>query len=230
MTNVCVQTFDSYSGTVTPLVWTDETCSVTVNFDSVVLNAASQYGGAGGTGKYPSPGAVTGSATTIATFSTPSAYFGLWWSAGDASNFLTFYKSGVALFKFTSSVMSTLPATYKGNPNTAFLGQDANEGFAYINFFMQVGSFDQVKIQGGGFESDNWAIRVPAYGAIAGDAGVLPGTPIAQYVYDTVSGTSSSQTTNIDVTVPARCVAPVISDYANLNQTLLSVGSSSASP
>jgi len=54
---------------------------------------------------------------------------------------------------------------------------------------------DKVVARGSNFESDNWTLRDPAYGLVAGDGATLPGTVVAQYNVND----AGSQTTVTDV-------------------------------
>ena len=146
--------------------------------NQVYLQSANQYGGATGKGFYPvqsnpkDGGAVGGSSaieTTTLTVSTPSSYFGFWWSAGDGYNKVTFLNGNSPIASFTTqSLLDVLPSTYDGNPTAAFHGKDGNEPFAFINFFGTKGlSWTSVQFtdtSSSGFESDNWTSRVDAWG------------------------------------------------------------------
>jgi hypothetical protein len=62
-------------------------------------------------------------------------------------------------------------ASYYGNPNSAFKGQNSSEPYAFINFYSVGGTFDQVQftnIGGTGFESDNHTIAT-SYKSITGN-------------------------------------------------------------
>jgi len=165
-------------------------------YDQVAIIPANRYGGADGTGTYlvqsngiPPGGAVP---TTTLTLNTPSAYFGLWWSAGDATNRLTFYNGADVIADFTTaSLLSVLPTTYKGNPTTPFLGQNSGENYAFFNVFGQDGStWDRIVFGndgGSGFESDNHTTRISAWGSEPGESGPEPGVPVMQVNGSTVS-------------------------------------------
>ncbi len=165
-------------------------------YDSVAIIPANKYGGADGTGSYlvqsvsiPSGGAVP---TTTLTLDTPSAYFGLWWSAGDATNRLTFYNGADVVADFTTAtLLSVLPTTYKGNPTTPFLGQNSGETYAFFNVFGQDGStWDRIVFGNdgaSGFESDNHTMRVSAWGSEPGESGPEPGVPVMKVDGSTVS-------------------------------------------
>lgn len=93
-------------------------------------------------------------------------YFGLWWSAGDGSNILTFRKDGEVVATFnTQNVLDTLAgldneSDYYCNPTPLFEGKVCHEPFAFINFFFEEGEeYDEIRLEstsaGGNFESDN---------------------------------------------------------------------------
>ena len=137
---------------------------------------ASQYGGAGGTGTYPAliyPSSESSSYTINLTASNgapPANYFGLWFSALDKGNLLEFYRQGTLVFSFTPvnfiKLVGGCPDAedpYCGNPNSAYLGRDGGEQFAYLNFFDTNGWFDTIVVteescNGCGFESDNQTV------------------------------------------------------------------------
>jgi hypothetical protein len=163
-------------------------------YDNAYILNADQYGGAGGTGKYivqsTSLGGSNAVPTTTLTLNTPSAYFGLWWSAGDAANKLSFYNGSTLVASFTTaSLVNVLPASYKGNPTPAFLGKDAGEKFAFFNVYGENGAtWDSVVFTNtgsSGFESDNHTTRVDAWGQLPGESGAAPGVAFA-----TVNGTT----------------------------------------
>ena len=137
-------------------------------------SAANQYGGANGTGAFPS---LTGSTTAptsayVIRLSTSANipgvnYFGIWISALDANNSLQFYSNGQLLYSFGSTdLQAALGAcstsnAYCGNPTTPFKGQNSSEIYAYVNFFNTVGYFDTVVLyqsSTSGFESSNHAV------------------------------------------------------------------------
>jgi hypothetical protein len=161
--------------------------------DQVYLQAANQYGGATGTGFYPvqsnpiygsSVGGANAVETTTLTPGNSSAYFGLWWSAGDAYNSLSFYSGNTLEATYTTaSLLALLPSSYNGNPTSAFKGQDGGEAFAFINFYGLGGTtWTSVKLSDNyntGFESDNWTSRGLAWGSDPNDVGPLPGVQVA---------------------------------------------------
>ncbi len=82
---------------------------------------------------------------------------------------------------------SALPSAYFGNPTPGpNNGSDANEAFAFINFYGYNGTtFDRIIIsnpQSSGFEYDNATIRVGAYGSDPSDLSTLPGVPVSHVV------------------------------------------------
>ena len=123
-------------------------------------NAANAYGGAGGSGKYP----TTSSSYTL-TINPSANYFGLWFSALDSGNQLQFYRDSSLLYSFTPadfiSLVGTCPGTgFCGNPNNH---ADPNEQFAYLNFYDSNGAFNKVvftQLTSAGFESDNHAVAM----------------------------------------------------------------------
>jgi hypothetical protein len=159
----------------------------------VKVNSADVFGGANNS-NYTF---ANDSTQTTLNLSTGVSYFGMWWSAGDTGNILDFYSGATKIFTFTSSVLNGLSASYYGNPNTGGnRGGNSAEKYAYINFFVQSGSqIDKVIARGSNFESDNWTLRDPAYGLVAGDGANLPGTAVAQYNVND----AGSQTTVTDV-------------------------------
>ncbi len=177
----------------------DLTWSGVGTIDEVYLQNANLYGGATGTGYYPvqsaAPGGVGGPNAideTTVTLNKPSSYFGLWWSAGDPYNTLSFYSGNKLIASFdTKTILDNLPKSYFGNPTTKFNGQDSWEPFAFLNVYAQPGvTWDKIVFDNpgsSGFESDNWTVRSQAWGTLAGETGAAPGVHVA-----TVSGTKIS--------------------------------------
>ena len=166
--------------------------------DLIYVLGADRYGGATSTGLVGGPvtnyvvqsstvGGANATATTTLTFVADQAYFGLWWSAGDASNQLRFYKDGLLVADYSTETLLEAVAGdvgYKGNPTTTYQGLNGNEAYAFINFYGMDGvtwdtiSFSNVTTSG--FESDNWTSRAIAYGELPGeDPGDLPGKAVA---------------------------------------------------
>ncbi len=130
------------------------------------LLAANLYGGAGGSGTFAS---TTGSYTL--SLSSSVNYFGLWFSALDSGNQLSFYRDSTLLYTFTPTAYQQLvgacPSSsngFCGNPTQAFQGQDNGEQFAFLNFYDSNGLFNKVTFtqttSGGAFESDNHTVAV----------------------------------------------------------------------
>lgn len=177
----------------------DLTWSGVGTIDEVYLQKANLYGGATGTGYYPvesaAPSGVGGRnaiAETTVTLNKPSSYFGLWWSAGDPYNVLSFYSGNKLIASFdTKTILDNLPKSYFGNPTTKFKGQDGHEPFAFLNVYAKQGvTWDRIVLNNdgsSGFESDNWTVRSQAWGTLAGETGSAPGRQVA-----TVSGTKVS--------------------------------------
>jgi len=132
---------------------------------------ANEYGGAGGTGDFYAIGKEIGTQTTfpgILTFNGPQSYFGIWWSAADAQNSLTFYHGSTPIETFTSAeITAGLSSAYLSNPSGTFAGQDKGEDFVYLNFDVTSGSpITSVQFNDGnetstGFEMDNFSILAP---------------------------------------------------------------------
>lgn len=150
-------------------------------FDQLYVIPANQYGGAPSVeqpkgSNYSVQGIGTPVKATTLTLNTPSSYFGFYWSAGDSSNMLQFYKGNNLVAEFTTkSLLSNLPGDYYGNP----LNRSTNKGepYAFINFYGDISTtWDKIVMTNAtssGFESDNYTSRVQAWsgekdGAIAG--------------------------------------------------------------
>jgi hypothetical protein len=128
--------------------------------------SAGEFGGAGGTGNYiatPDGGSYT------LTLSQNVNYFGLWFSALDQGNELSFFNGSTLVFSFSPANFATLvgacPSStnpFCGNPNSNFLGEDSGQQFAYLNFLDTTGTFNSIVFDEnpaiGRFESDNQAV------------------------------------------------------------------------
>ena len=185
-------------------------------YSSISIRNANQYGGAAGPG-FPtgSPYAVASASSSLGgipsytlTFNTPVAYFGLWWSAGDPANYLTFYNGSteVAAFSTENLVNKLTNKSYFGNPTPGHLGQDGSERFAFLNFYaLDTTLFTSVVFSNpgtSGFENDNNTIRAAAYGTDTNDtSSVLPGVPIEEVL--NVGGVQTILTTTNDMAVHA---------------------------
>lgn len=167
-----VETFDSLStGNGQTFTSTFGGTGISGTFSGVNIVPANQYGGAGGTGNYATDGA--GSFTV--TLGSAVTYFGLWISALNSTNNLSFYSNGVLVEQFTPidliNLVSGQPAYY-GNPSGTYAGQDGSEPFAFTNFYDTTGTFNQIVVSGFGFESDNYTV-----GTFTAQAGTTVGAP-----------------------------------------------------
>ncbi len=135
---------------------------------------AGVYGGAGRTGNYL---AVAGGPIDVAV-APGYRYLGFWWSAGDASNAITFYdQNGVQLTRFTTADINALlsgagtvptvgggsypKASFFGNPNAP--GGNTGEPYAYVNLILTntTSTFGSIRIEGSNFELDNLSLASP---------------------------------------------------------------------
>jgi len=186
--------------------------------DQVSILNANEYGGApydNGTGASPyavqsASGSLGGIQTTTLSLNNSSSYFGLYWSAGDANNSISFYNGNTLVGSFsTASLMDKLPSSYNGNPNYAgtFGGQDPNEPFGFINFYAGAGTeWNKVVLSdtaSSGFESDNWTSRINGWNPSVD--GTLGGTPVVLLQNDngnlTTTDITSVSTVNNEVSV-----------------------------
>jgi len=190
--NTTLYDFDSLSpGEHDNVVW-----SGVGTFDHLLILAPDQYGGASdAANSYGSNYSVQsqllgGGAvpTTTLTFDTQHAYFGFWWSAGDATNVISFYNGSTLVAQYdTSSLLDVIAhdSSYLGNPRNR--SENSNQPYAFVNFLgMQGTTWDKVVLtnQGtSGFEADNFTDRVAPYSEPTD--GPIPGVPVA-----TVSGTT----------------------------------------
>lgn len=178
--------------TATNITWMDGSTTVGT-IDQVRIFAGDQWGGAGNPAT--NYAGQQGQATTTLSLSTPNAYFGMWWSAGDAFNRLTFYHGAVLIAEFTTStLLANLPAEYFGNPRN---NQNTSEAYAFINFFGMGGtSWDRIVFSNSSyrsnFESDNWTTRVQPWGSLPGEGPTPPGTPVVTIATPTVIPEPSS--------------------------------------
>jgi hypothetical protein len=100
--------------------------------------------------------------------SQPVNFFGLWFSALDATNSLSFYQTGnsTPVYTFGASEFQALvgncPGTgFCGNPNTNFLNDNHAQQYAFLSFISTGGSFNSVVISEGNtgnFEADNLTV------------------------------------------------------------------------
>lgn len=194
LNNTRVLDFNSYTteADYSNITWQHESATVGT-IDQLRIMDPDQYGGAGSSGSFYA--AQFGNSVTTLTLNTPSAYFGIWWSAGDNYNRLSFYLNNVQVGIFTtSSLLSNLPNDYFGNPRT---GQNTSEAYAFINFFGQSGTnWDKIVFSNtsasSNFESDNWTTRVGAWGTQPEEVGVpLPGIVVVPEPASTLSAISA---------------------------------------
>ncbi len=143
--------------------------TITGAYTSVPIVAADQYGGGGGTGKYPAATSSTPySVALTTTLTTGINYFGFWVSALDTGNQVSFYKNNVLLYNFTPSNLIAALGTcstanaYCGNPNAQFPKSNSTQLYAFVNFLDTNGTFDSVRFQEnparGSYESDNHTV------------------------------------------------------------------------
>ena len=164
--------------------------------DQVSLLNNNQYGGVPGSSIYAVQSASSGLGgvqNTTISLNNQSSYFGIYWSAGDAANTLSFYNGSTLVGQFsTQTLMNKLPAGYNGNPNPANLHQDSGEPFGFVNFSALNGtSWNKIVLtdnQGSGFESQDWTSRVNGWDPTLD--GALPGNAVA--LVTTTGGTSTS--------------------------------------
>jgi hypothetical protein len=112
------------------------------------------------------------------TLNGPADYFGLWLSAADANNGVSFYSGNYLIARFSTQMLITLlnggtgnvtalsgaqytTSSYFGNPN--FPGQNTGESYAFVDFVANGFTFDKVVFDNNGttstgFESDNHSI------------------------------------------------------------------------
>ena len=155
------------------------------SFDQLFIKKSDLYGGATDAANpygslYSVQGIGTPVKTTTLTLDTPSAYFGMWWSAGDPSNVLSFYYQNDLVAQYTTaSLLAVLPDSYDGNPKDRSL--NPNEPYAFVNFFGdETTLWDEIQfsnVSRSGFESDNYTARVEAWDPLVD--GELPGVPVA---------------------------------------------------
>ena len=118
------------------------------------------FGGAGGGGRY-----ITTFSTYSLSLSSSVNYFGMWFSALDQGNQLSFYDGSTLLYSFTPAAFSALVGAcpsasgFCGNPNN---GANSGQQYAFLNFFDPTGSFNKITFTEdpaiGGFESDNHTV------------------------------------------------------------------------
>jgi hypothetical protein len=136
-------------------------------FSGGIVVAADIYGGAGNSDYYAvgvEQGITDGSSSATLTLNSPQDYLGLWWSAGDPGNVLSFFDGATLIGTYdVGNTLASLPGSYFGNPTPGpNLGGDAGEPFAYLNFTTlgttQITSVQFAETTGGGFEMDNISV------------------------------------------------------------------------
>lgn len=165
-------------------------------FDQLYINKADAYGGAADAttpngSLYSVQGAGTPVTSSTLQLDIASSYFGMWWSAGDPRNVLSFYSGETLVGTFTtSSLLNLLPSTYDGNPINRKI--NSGEPYAFINFYGdEKTTWDRIVLTNdgsSGFESDNYTTRVAAWDPATD--GALGGVPVA-----IVSGTTTTAVT-----------------------------------
>ena len=156
--HLAVENFDGQPlGTIVPVNTSFAAIGVASTFTSTQILAADQYGGAGGAGNQV---AVRNTGDLSITLTgRPLNYFGVWASALDAANTVSFYKGGT-LLSSTNLTAYLLADAYRGNPTATFFGQNFGEKYAFFNFRVTEG-YDRVVLSqngGGGFELDNVSV------------------------------------------------------------------------
>ena len=208
LADTSVFTFNGYSNGshVTNAVW-----SGVGTYSQIYVINANQYGGANGSpySVESAKSSLGGVPTTTLTLNSSVAYFGLWWSAGDPNNFLSFYSGNNLVASFnTTNLFNALPSGYLGNPTSGYKGLDATEKFAFLNFYGLNGTtFDSIVISDpstlSGFESDNHTVRAAAYGQDPNDAGTtLPGIPVEEIINNNGSQIVVTNIAQITTSVP----------------------------
>jgi hypothetical protein len=153
---------------------------------------ASAVGGAGGAGRYLAQRQADLTLDFLAAGPGEAVgYFGFWWSAGDGQNQLIVNMAdGSSTVFSTQSIIGSpnLQTTggpagfgHYGNPNTAFLGQNPGEAYAFVNIYAQdAGSkitslvFRETRATGA-FETDNHTYIVDLI-----NTGDQTGDPVAE--------------------------------------------------
>lgn len=175
------ETFDNVTPSGGTLTTNFNGSSVTGTYTgNFAILAPDAYGGAGGSNFISTTG--SGGSYTLALNKSVN-YFGLWFSALDGGNNLSFYNDNTLVETFTPTdfigLVGACPSStnpYCGNPNS---GLDPTEQFAYLNFYDATGGFnkivfDQSAKSGAQFESDNHAVASLTSPPGGGGNGVVP--------------------------------------------------------
>lgn len=150
----------SVSGVLTETFDTGVPGTAIGTYTNATVIAGDVFGGAQGTSYLTLLN--SGSSVTTLDLNSPQKYFGMWWSAGDANDLVSFYDGATLVDSFTvGDIIPLLTPAYYGNPNG---GAFVNEPYAYLNFtatgttsITQI-QFTQVNGGGGGFETDNHSV------------------------------------------------------------------------
>jgi hypothetical protein len=148
----------------------------------MAIVAANEFGGAGGTGNYMAIGAESGQAEADLALNSPASYLGVWLSALDANNIIEVYSGSSLLATFNYSNIKPLETAsgYYGNPNSAFLGQDSGEPFAYLNITGTAGTtFDKIVFLNSGQNTGEELDNISVLCAASPSAGPLVPLPAA---------------------------------------------------
>ena len=199
LSNVDEFTFNDFStGLHTNVVWEG-----VGSFDQIYILNANLFGGAmndstGQRSKYSTVQRSRNIEVSTLTLNTHSSYFGMWWSAGDPANVLTFYNNDELVARFTTATMfgsASLSSDYYGNPMT---GENPGEPYAFINFYGDnQTSWNKIELStigSGGFESDNYTSRVDAFDPVIDDVAQL-GNIVAEVSVTTVTPSSNETST-----------------------------------
>jgi T5SS/PEP-CTERM-associated repeat protein len=169
-TNVIVEPFDELKASFISKPVPFAGNAALGSYDHLLVRTADAFGGAGGKGTYMTVNTAinAGSQPTTLTLATPQRYFGLWWSAGDPNNLLSFYSGSKLIETFrTNDVVNFINAqpnksAFYGNPNN---GQNKGEPYAFLNFYADPSNpsltFNRIvfsNVGSSGFEQDNHTI------------------------------------------------------------------------
>jgi len=165
----------------------------------------------------------------------PAAYFGFWWSAGDANNRVSLYSGSTLygtfttadLMRFLNNGTGTITATngttyqasaYFGNPNITSGSRDATEPFAYVSFVISGATIDTLwfyntSATGSSFESDNHSV-ISSGSTVTIPTAFVPvetltlATQVQAPIFSPGAGTyTSAQTVTISSTTPGALIS-----------------------
>jgi hypothetical protein len=184
VSGITTETFDSLSTGVKTSAYSSAIGTYTGSSSNpFAILANNVYGGAtdsthtSPTNYFAVGSASSSTAPVTVSLTHPAAYFGFWWSAGDASNRVDLYQgttlyasfSTQDLLNFLNNGVGTVTAlngstkyntsAYYGNPNLTSGSNDSGEPFVYISFAITGTTVDTIKFYNTGtassFESDN---------------------------------------------------------------------------